>query len=112
MSNEPSRDTQRSNYDDVMLQLTEIFGSKGWLGKDLRISHQDKRYRIACNEQRFLAYRINENCGLHPGVPGWPVCLVYQDYLFDESESSGPTSVKLSIQDWVRIIANEDFKLI
>lgn len=112
MENEPSRHPREKSPTDVLQQLTGIFASKGWLTRELRIRYHDKRYRISCNEERFFAYRINENCGLPPGVPGWPVCIVSQDYIFDESGISDLTPTKLSIQDWLNIIANDDFELI
>jgi hypothetical protein len=90
----------------------EIFAGKGWLDKKLRIKYQNKRFWISCSEDGFLAYKINENCGLGPGVPGWPVCIIRKDYVYDESGIPDLTSTKLNIHDWLKIIANEDFELI
>ena len=98
---------------DVLLKFIEVFRGKGWLNKKLRIKYQNKRYWISCNEERFFAYEINDNCGLGPGVPGWPVCLVENDYVYDESEISAliPTT-KWNTDDWLDVIANQKFELL
>ncbi len=97
---------------DVLHKFIEIFDGKGWLNKELRIKYQSKRYWISCNEERFFAYQINENCGLGPGVPGWPVYLIRKDYVYDESEISALTSTRLSAHDWLNIIDNQNLELI
>lgn len=112
MENESRQHPREKSSTDVWRQLTGIFASRGWLNKELRIRYQDKGYWISCNEERFFAYRINENGGLGPGVPGWPVCIIGQDYVFDESEMSALTSPRLSMHDWLNIIANDNFELI
>ena len=103
---------QEKSPHDVLHKLIEIFASKGWLNKKLRIKYQNKRYWISRNAERFFAYQINENCGLGPGVPGWPVCTIRKDYVYDESGIPDLTSTKLNMQDWLNIIANQNFELI
>jgi hypothetical protein len=103
---------QEQSTREVLQQLIEIFTSKGWLNKNLKIKYQDKRYRISCNKERFFAYQINENCGLGPGVPGWPVCIIEKDYIYDESGILDFTSTALTIHDWQNIIAAENFEVI
>ena len=97
---------------DVLRKFIEIFHGKGWLNKKFRIKYQNKRYWISCSEERFFAYEINDNCGLGPGVPGWPVCLVEKDYVYDESEIPALTPTKLNTDDWLNIIANQKFELL
>jgi len=96
----------------VLHKFIEIFDSKGWLNKKLSIKYPNKRYRVSCNEERFFACQINENCGLGPGVPGWPVCLIRKDYVYDESETPDLASTKLNVHDCLNIIANKKFELI
>ena len=103
---------QEKSPRDVLHKLIEIFASKGWLNKKLRIKYQNKRYWISCNEERFFAYQINENCGLGPGVPGWPVCIIRKDRVYDESGIPDLASITLSMHDWLNIIANQNFELI
>ena len=112
MDNQPRQYPGSDNPIDVLRQFAGIFRDRGWLNNEFRIRYRDKRYWVSCNEERFFAYRINENCGLSPGVPGWPVCMVCQDYLFDESGISDLTPTRLSTQDWLSIMANNDFELI
>ena len=97
---------------DALHKLEEIFANEGLLNKNLRIKHQNKRYWISCDEDRFFAYQINENCGLGPGVPGWPVCIIRKDYVYDESEIPDFPSTKLNMHDWLDIIANKNFELL
>ena len=97
---------------DLLYRFAEIFRCRDRLNKKITIRYSDKMYIISCNEEQFLAYRINEDCGLHPGIPGWPVCIVSRDHLFDESGISDPMSSKLSIHDWLNIITNDDLELI
>jgi hypothetical protein len=96
---------------DVLQKLIEIITSKGWLNEDFKIKYQNKRYRISCNEEMFFAYQINEYCGLGPGVPGWPVCIVKKDYIYDESGIIDPTSTTLNIHDWLNIMATQTFEV-
>ncbi len=103
---------QEKSPRDVLHKLIEIFASKGRLNKKLRIKYQSKRYWISCNEERFFAYQINENCGLGPGVPGWPVCIIRKDYVYDESGIPDLTSTVLNMHDWLNIITNHNFELI
>ena len=97
---------------DWLHKFIEIFDGKGWLNKELRIKYQSKRYWISCSEERFFAYQINENCRLGPGVPGWPVCIIRKDYVYDESEISDLTPTKLNAHDWLNIIVNQNLELI
>jgi len=103
---------QEESSCDILHKFIEIFDSKGWLNKKLSIKYPNKRYRVSCNEERFFAYQINECCGLGPGVPGWPVCLIRKDYVYDESETHDLTSTKLNLHDWLNIIANQNLELI
>jgi hypothetical protein len=54
------------------------------------IEASESRFRI--NDTGFLAlrmvfaYQLNENCGLGPGAPGWPVWTTEKDNIYDESE--------------------------
>jgi hypothetical protein len=97
---------------DVLRKFIEIFQGKGWLNSKLRIKYQNNRYWISCNEERFFAYEINDNCGIGPGVPGWPVCLVEKNYVYDEAEISAFTPTKFNTEDWLNIIANQKFELL
>lgn len=96
----------------VLCKLIELFTSLGLINKKVKIKHQDQDYWIFCNEEKFLAYKINENCGISPGLPGWPVCIIREDYVFDESAVPELTFTNLKMHDWLSIIANQEFELI
>ena len=76
----------------------------------------ESRFRI--NDTGFLAlrmvfaYQLNENCGLGPGVPGWPVGIIEKDNIYDESETLGLTFTALNIHDWLNIMATQDFEVV
>ncbi len=103
---------QEQSPRDVLLKLIEIFTSKGWLNKNLRIKYQNKSYKISCDEERFFAYQINENIGPGSGVPGWPVCIIKKDYIYDESGILDFTPVALSIHDWLNIMTTQNFEVV
>ncbi len=103
---------QEKSPRDVLRKLIEISASKGRLNKKLRIKYQNKRYWTSHSEEGFFAYQINENCGLGPGAPGWPVYIIRKDYVYGESGIPDLTSTKLNRHDWLNIIANQNFELI
>lgn len=103
---------QEQSSRDVLQKLIGIFTSKSWFNKNLRIKYQNKRYWISCSEERFFTYRINENCGLSPGVPGWPVCIIKKDYIYDESGILDFTPTALNIHDWLNIMATQNFEVV
>jgi hypothetical protein len=97
---------------DVLEKFVALFIDKGWLNRTLRIKRHDRSYRVFCCEREFLAYRINDHWGVSPGLSGWPVCMVTQDQMIDDSEMSAFESTEPSAHDWLRCIANGDFELI
>ena len=97
---------------EVLRNLVGVFESKGWLDQTLRIRHRDRRYRIFCSRKKFLAYRINDNCHVRHGFPGWPVCIITVDQIIDDSEMSRFPSAEPSARDWLRCIHDGDFDLI
>ena len=110
--NGDNRHLQEDNSCDIVHKFIEIFDSKGWLNQKLRTKYQNKRYWASCDKEKFFAYRINENCGLGPSVPSWPVCLIRKGYVYDKSEKPDFTSLKLNMHDWLYIVASNKFELI
>jgi hypothetical protein len=97
---------------DILRQFVSLFERKGWLNKDIRIKRRNKRYRISCSRTEFFAYRVNENCGLSPGIPGWPVCIVKHDKIINDYEMTAFTSSEPTADEWLRCITDDDFELI
>ena len=106
------RDPLEMNAPDVLQAFIDIFESRGWLNQTIRIRHRERRYRISCTETGFVAYRINDHCGISPGIPGWPVCFVTQDQIMDDSNMSKFASNEPSVLDWLRFITDSDLELI
>jgi len=106
------RDPPEMKATDVLQAFIGIFESRGWLNQTIRIRHRERRYRISCTETGFVAYRINDHCGVSPGIPGWPVCFVTQDQMLDDSDMSRFASNEPSVLDWLRFITDSDLELI
>lgn len=91
-------------------QIQQRFRELGVFGQKLSLELNGAEYFIICDHQAFLVYRINENCGMPPGVPGWPVCLVTNHTVVDESsppyDEEDHFASGLSLSDWLEIIAH------
>jgi len=110
--NPPFRGPGKKKPMDVLQELVVVFVNKGWLNRELRIKHRDRRYRIFCSERKFFAYRINDNYGGSWGFPGWPVCIVTHDQIIDDSEIPVSESTGPNAQGWLRCIVEDDFEII
>ena len=97
---------------EVLDRFIEIFAREGWLNRRIKIKYQDKLYWISCNKESFFAYQINENSGLGPGVPGWPVYIISKDYVYDESKIANLSRGELNGHNWLNIIDNRNFEVI
>jgi hypothetical protein len=95
----------------ILQQLITIFTGKGWMDKSIRIKHRENNYRISCNENGFIAYRINDNHGISPGIPGWVVCSIDSDQIIEDSEFSSLASDEPGAREWLRCIAGDDFEV-
>jgi hypothetical protein len=110
--NSSFRDYAEINPADVLKNFVGVFMSKGWLNQTLRIKHRNGRYRISCSEKKFFAYRINDNCHVPPGFPGWPVCIITHEQIIDDAKMSTFASTEPSAYDWLRCLNDDDFELI
>ncbi|MBW1917142.1 MAG: hypothetical protein JRI57_03850 [Deltaproteobacteria bacterium] len=89
-------------------QIQDLFRRLGIFGQKLPLEFEGYKYLISCDERAFLVYRINEQCGVPPGIPGWPVCLVTAETVVDECSPS-PLECEffntgLALADWLEII--------
>jgi hypothetical protein len=88
--------------------IYKVFENLGLLGHDIELSHDGISYRISCDEKSFVVYRTNPDSGSRHHVPGWPVCMVSSDVIFEEC--SFPTigkdhcACKLDLEKWLEII--------
>ncbi len=108
----PVRIPANKNSAEVLQKFVSLFEGKGWLDQALRIKHRDKRYRIYCSETGFMAYRVNDYCGVSPGIPGWPVCFVTSDQIIEDSDMSKFSSTEPSVYDWLQCLIDEEIELI
>ena len=94
--------------DLIFRQIRNAFLELGILNQDLSLEHGGVTYRVSCDDTAFMVYRVNENSGLRHHVPGWPVCLVNSETIFEEYCSPGLASdhfaCGLSIENWIEII--------
>jgi hypothetical protein len=97
---------------DVLQKFIGVFASKGWLNRSLRIMHRGKKYRIFCSKTEFIAHRINDHCAVSWGFPCWAVCIVTPAQIIEDSNLSVFESAEPSVHDWLRCIAEDDFKII
>ncbi len=86
---------------DILRRFVEVFASRGWLNGNLRIRLQNARYRIFCSEAEFMIFRINDNCGVSPGIPGWPVCVVNREQIVEDEHMAGFISTEPSAYEWL-----------
>ena len=97
---------------EALQQFIDVFANKGWVSQSLRIKHRDRRYRISCSERAFVAYRINDHCGISPGISGWAVCIVDHEQIIEDSAVSTFGSTEPSARDWLRCITDGDFEVL
>lgn len=97
---------------DFFKQFVFVFEYRSWLNRDLRIRHRDRRYRILCSEREFLAYRINGDCGIPPGIPGWPVCMINQHRILEDAHMSAFESTEPCAYEWLLHLADGAVEII
>jgi hypothetical protein len=91
--------------DDILFRFVALFREKGWLDRKIKIKYNNFTYRIFCSDTEFLVYRLNDNAGVSPGSPGWPVCLVRQGRVFHDAEMCPFPSTEPDAGRWLSFIA-------
>jgi len=94
--------------DHLLDRFVDIFRGHDILNRILRVSHRNRTYRIYCGEDRFLAYRLNPNPGIPPGIPGWITCLVTPETIVDSSVDTFGQE-EPGAKDWLNCIATGDY---
>ena len=93
--------------EEVFSRIRDRFRGMDLLGRNLVVEHEGNRYRVSCDETSFMVYRVNDNGGPRHHVPGWPVCLVNADMIFEECCSQGlgrdHYSCGLDIERWLEL---------
>jgi len=93
---------------ELLARIQALFRELEIFEKPLTLTHRGRNYLASCNAHSFSIYRLNPQCHLPPGKPGWPVCLVTAEMAVDEG--SGPHleeddfAADLALQDWLDLI--------
>jgi hypothetical protein len=95
----------------VLAGIQQLFRDLGLWEQKLTIEHQGEKYLIHCGAQAFSVYRLVEKCHVPPGRPGWPVLLVTEETITDESSppvvEADEFYSRLSLEDWLRLIESK-----
>jgi hypothetical protein len=99
--------TQRTP-ENLLGRIQDFFDRLGMLSRPISLEYQGNSYRVSCDEQTFMVYRVNRTGGLRHHVPGWPVCLVNRLTIFEEHSFPGlgedHCASGADIEKWLQII--------
>ena len=91
----------------LFFRIRNVFSDLGILGKTLSLEVEGICYRVCCDEDAFMVYRVNKR-GLRHHVPGWPICLVSSDMVFEECCTPGlgrdHYACAVDIEKWLEMI--------
>jgi hypothetical protein len=87
--------------------VREFFAQRGLLGRRLTVEREGRTYRLFCDQRSFSVHRINPHRGLPPGNPGWLVCRLDAEGLFEEAGSPELARCRLAcghkLADWLEL---------
>jgi hypothetical protein len=93
---------------ELLKRIQARFRELGLLWQTLTLTQGGEQYQVRCDDQACAVYRRVAQCHLPPGRPGWPVCLVTEETVVDESSPPpGPDdefTSGLGLQDWLDLI--------
>lgn len=100
---------------EALGKIKERFKELGLKEHDFTVEVRGVCYRMALDTESFVVYRINHCKGHKHHVPGWPVCLVTRDSIFEECFDAGlgadHCSCGVSIDQWLEIVQEQGQKL-
>jgi hypothetical protein len=92
----------------VLSRIQARFRELGLWGRDLTVTHGGKTFLVTCDDQAFTVYRRLRRGHLPPGRPGWPVCLVTEEMVVDESSPphlpADDFASGLGLEEWLDLI--------
>ena len=97
---------------EVLQQFIAVFADKGWINQSIRIKYGVGYYRVLCDENGFIAYRVNDNWGISHGAPGWPVCIIDQNRIVENMHMSQLAPTEPSALDWLNCLVNGNIEVI
>ena len=89
-------------------------GSGSWAasGHAVTLTHNGENYLATCDDRSFAVYRVLEQGHFSPGRPGWPVCLVTNEAVVDETSPpqlpEDEFASGLSLNGWLDLIESLD----
>lgn len=93
---------------EMLGQIQKKFQEWGIFGKEILLEHSGAQYKICCDEHAFIIYKLNNSNGPKHHVPGWPVCLVDSDAIFEECSSpelgSDHFACGVAIEKWLLLV--------
>ncbi len=64
------------------------------------MQRSDRRGIVKVYEKKgFMAYRINDNCGITLGIPRWPVCMIKHERVIEDARMAFE-STEHSAYEW------------
>jgi hypothetical protein len=96
---------------ELLQKIQDLFRELGLLGQRVELVHQGRKYLACCDDLSFSIYRLLEHCHIPPGAPGWPVCLVTEETVVDETSPphhpEDEFSSGLTLQNWLDLIVEK-----
>ncbi len=80
----PSRQGLAGSPGELLRHIRDFFDRLGMVGQTLSVEYEGNWYRVCCDENTFMVYRVNSDGGVRHHMPGWPVCLVNSVTIFEE----------------------------
>jgi len=93
---------------EMFARIQEHFRELGIFGQTLTLTYQEEKYLVSCDAEAFAVYRLVSHCHVPPGQPGWPVCLVTEEVVVDETSAphvpEDEFASGLSLEEWLKLI--------
>jgi hypothetical protein len=93
---------------EMLARIQARFRTLGIFGQTMALTFKEEKYLVSCDPQAFAVYRLVEQCHVPPGRPGWPVCLVTDEVMVDETSPphlpEDEFASGLGLQEWLDLI--------
>ena len=100
--------TPQPSAAELLRRIQARFRELGLFGAPLTLTHNGERYLATCDDRVFAVYRLVDQCHLPPGRPGWPVCLVTNEAVVDETSpphlADDEFASGLNLKEWLELI--------
>ena len=93
---------------ELLGAIGDFFHRLGIFDQTFSLEYEGTSYRVTCDRDSFMVYRVNSGPGLRHHVPGWPVCLVNTHTIYEEHHAPGlgddHCASGADIERWLEII--------